>query len=87
MKDLGKGHMAFEMTEENFELVTFPMEIRLPKFLWLVLAARAKAKNCDLGEIFQAVFMAGIERDVSVVGVSKNPLADPPEQNAPAGSA
>jgi len=87
MKDLGKGHMTFEMTEENFELVTFPMEIQLPKFLWLVLAARAKAKNCDLGEIFQAVFMAGIERDVSVVGVSKNPPADSPEQNAPAGSA
>ena len=86
MKDLGNGHMTFEMTEENFEL-TFPMEIRLPKFLWLVLAARAKAKNCDLGEIFQAVFMAGIERDVSVVGVSKNPPADSPEQNAPAGSA
>ena len=86
MKKSG-GIMAFEMTEENFELATFPMEIQLPKFLWLVLAARAKAQKCDLGEVFQAVFLAGIERDVSVVGMGVNPADITPEQNAPAGSA
>ena len=85
MMNLGNGKMAFEITEENFELATFPMTIQLPKFLWLLLAARAKAQKCDLGEIFQAVFQAGLERDISVVGVGVNP-ADI-NQNCPGGSA
>lgn len=77
--------MQFEMTEENLEPKTFPMEITLPKFMWLVLAARSRATGKDLGEVFQEVFEAGVQRDVSMgVGVVERPA---PEQNAPGGSA
>jgi hypothetical protein len=79
--------LKFEMTEETLAPKTMPMEITLPRFVWLVLAARAKATGKDLGEIFQEVFESGVEKDMSFgVGVEERREAAP-AQNAPGGSA
>jgi hypothetical protein len=77
--------LKFEMTDENLTPQSMPMEIMLPKFLWLALAARAKAQGVGLEEVFQEVFEKGLSADMNF-GVGVEP-ANIPATNAPGGSA
>ena len=73
--------LKFEMTDENLTPQSMPMEIFLPKFLWLALAARAQAQGVDLESVFQSVFEKGLTADMQMgIGVVS-------AANAPGGSA
>jgi hypothetical protein len=54
--------MQFELTADSAAEVTMPMEITLPKILWIVLAQLAKDSGQPIEKTFQRIFEIGIEK-------------------------
>ncbi len=74
-----RGIMLVDLTPDNLQLSKYPMFIELPNFLWTLLSNRAEAQKCDFGEVLQAVFMAGIKQQVTVLEIQN--IIKPKETN------
>jgi hypothetical protein len=61
--------MVVEISPETSVLMEVPIPVRLPKWLWTVLYARAKALHAgDLECCVQQLLQAGIETEIKILG-------------------
>jgi hypothetical protein len=62
--------MVVEINEENREVIETPVPIRLPKWQWLVLTARAKALHGgDIDACVRQLLQVGIEKEIKIMGM------------------
>lgn len=65
-----KTMMYVEVNQETSEIVEVPIPIRLPKWQWTILYAKAKAVHGgDLECCVNQLLQIGIENDVKIVGI------------------
>ena len=61
--------MAVEISPETTVIMEVPIPIRLPKWLWTILYARAKALHAgDLEACVQDLLRVGIETEIKIMG-------------------
>ncbi|MEW6657206.1 MAG: hypothetical protein AB1424_00970 [Thermodesulfobacteriota bacterium] len=63
--------MAVEINDETREIIEAPVPIRLPKWQWLVLTARAKALHGgDIDACIRQLLQIGIEKEIRIAGMA-----------------
>ena len=61
--------MAVEISAETSQIIECPIPLRLPKWMWLILYARAKAlHNDDLEACVQELLDVGIGSEIKIMG-------------------
>ena len=61
--------MVVEISEETPQIIEVPVPIRLPKWVWLIITARAKALHGgDLDGCVQELLKVGIETEIKIMG-------------------
>jgi hypothetical protein len=67
----GNSMMAIEVNNETKEIIEVPVDIRLPKWLWLVLTARARALHGgDVDACVRQLLQVGIESQIHIAGMA-----------------
>jgi hypothetical protein len=62
--------MMVKVSEETSEVVEVPIPVRLPKWLWTILYARAKAiHGNDLECCVNQLLQVGIDHEIKIKGV------------------
>ncbi len=70
--------MAVEINDETREIIEAPVPIRLPKWLWLVLTARAKALHGgDIDGCIRQLLQVGIEKEIRIAGMAMTIIEGP----------
>jgi len=61
--------MAVEISEETRQIIVAPVPIKLPKWLWLIITARAQALHeGDIDACIQELLNVGIESEIKIMG-------------------
>jgi hypothetical protein len=68
--------IKMELTPEMMEDRTMPMDIKLPGYVWLVLAQLAKETGQTLEALFQSIFERGVEAGTIAAAVVEKRRGD-----------
>jgi len=61
--------MMVEINEDTTQIIEAPVPIRLPKWVWLVITARAKALHGgDVDGCIRQLLQVGIETEIKILG-------------------
>ena len=61
--------MVLEISEETRQIIEAPVTISLPKWVWLIITARAKALHeGDIDACVQELLNVGIQSEIKIMG-------------------